>query len=73
MYHADDYTRQAIESTGFDLGETFKSEAEVRAYFTRENMIAMFGPQDGAVPQASLDKMADTVIANGWHCEFAAA
>lgn len=61
--------RQRISgATGFDHGERFGSEEQVREYFTVANMVAMFGAEDGAtVSQADLDEMADAVIRNRWH------
>ena len=59
------------EQTGFDLGERFTSEDQVRAYFTVDSMVEAFGPEDGAaLTQGDLDDMADAVIAHRWHCAF---
>lgn len=63
----DDVSR----ATAFDHGEPFASEAEVKAYFTRDNLVAMFGPEDAAdTDQSTLDAMAAAVLANRWHCAF---
>lgn len=59
-------TRQYIsDATGFDHGDEFTSEEQVREYFTVDNMRAMFG--ECAYTQDELDEMADAVIHNGWH------
>lgn len=68
-----DVLRDTISrETGFDNGELFASEDAVRAYFTAENMSAMFGPDaDADVPDdATLEAWAEIVIANRWHCDF---
>jgi len=65
------------ESTGFDQGDEFASEQDVRDYFTVEAMqsmglgnIAPDGQEPQQATQDDLDEMADTVIANRWHCAF---
>jgi hypothetical protein len=65
-----------LDGTGYANGDTFSGEAEVRKYFTVENMIHMFGkPDDPMTPeviaewQEELNQMADAVIENGWHME----
>lgn len=59
-------TRQQIhEATGFDNGDLFQSEAQVRAYFTVENIEVMFG--SCPYTQAELDEMAEEVIRHRWH------
>ena len=59
------YTQTALDSTGYENGEQFASEAEVREYFTVANMVDMFGPEDGGtLAQDELDAMAADVIAN---------
>ena len=63
------------DTTGFANGAKFSSADEVRDYLTSENIIAMFNLSllDGgvySVNQDELDAMADTVIANKWHCDF---
>ncbi|MGW8324124.1 MAG: hypothetical protein ACWGNI_00380 [Desulfobacterales bacterium] len=68
-------TRTEIsEKTGFDSGEMFSNDAEVRDYFTIKSMKQMFGDNLEAhfpelADQDILDEMADTVIDNGWHIE----
>jgi len=60
--------RQFIsEHTAFDQGDEFKSEDQVRAYFTVENIAEFY--DDGVCPfaQDELDIMAEAVIANRWH------
>lgn len=57
------------EQTEFDAGEKFSSEDEVRSYFTKENMEAMFGGHCEALPEV-MKSFADAVIANRWHCAF---
>src|SRR5690606_25856870 len=62
------WTRAEIHyATGFDNGDLFQSEAQVRAYFTVENIAAMFG--SCPYTQAELDEMAEEVISHGWHME----
>lgn len=54
------------ECTGFDLGDQFESEAQVREYFRVEEIE---GKYDDGCPytQEALDLMADAVIEHGWH------
>ena len=53
------------EATGFDLGDEFTSEAQVREYFTVTTLRDAF---DGCpYTQEALGVMAEAVIANGWH------
>ena len=60
------WTRADIhEATNFDAGDLFRSEAEVREYFTVENIQAMFG--SCPYTQEQLDEMAAAVIAHRWH------
>jgi len=60
------WTRERIhEATNFDAGDLFQSEAQVRAYFTVENIEAMFG--ECSLTQEELDEMAEAVIRHGWH------
>lgn len=62
------WTRAEIHyATGFDNGDLFQSEAQVRAYFTVGNMRDMFG--ECPYTQDELDEMAEAVIAHGWHME----
>lgn len=53
------------EATGFDNGDLFESEQQVREYFTVANIGSMFG--ECPYTQAELDEMAEAVIRNGWH------
>src|SRR5690606_12304030 len=60
------WTRAEIhEATNFDAGDLFQSEAQVRAYFTVENMRDMFG--ECPYTQEELDEMAEEVIRRRWH------
>ena len=65
-----DVHRIISDATGFDAGDEFTSEGDVRAYFTVEAMQGMFGAH-GIADQAILDAMADAVIEHRWHCAFA--
>lgn len=51
--------------TGFDLGDTFQNDAQVRAYFQHDEQVRMFG--DEALEQDELDRMASLVIREHWH------
>jgi hypothetical protein len=64
------YTREYIsEATGFDSGDEFTSEEQVREYFSPEEQRAMWG--DDAITDADvLAEMADAVIEERWHCAF---
>lgn len=53
-------------ATGFDYGERFESDDQVREYFTVANILEMFGP-DADTNEAELASMADDVIENRWH------
>ena len=67
--------------TGFANGDRFETAAQVRDYFTRENLHAMVGVEqyrgpdgeDLAPSQEQLDRWASLVIEHRWHCldEFA--
>lgn len=57
------------ERTGFANGELFTDEAQVLAYFTAQNQLAMFG-DDAVTIDSHLTQWADLVIANRWHCAF---
>lgn len=60
------WTRDHIhEATGFDNGDLFTSEEQVRQYFTVQNITDMFG--ECPYTQDELDEMAEAVIANRWH------
>ena len=52
-------------ATGFDNGDLFRSEEQVRAYFTVENLRSMFG--SCPYTQEQLDEMAEEVIRHRWH------
>lgn len=57
--------------TGFAEGDQFTSEAQVRGYFTRTNIMQMFDLCLGQTPnQDELNGYADLVIAHKWHCAF---
>jgi hypothetical protein len=58
------------DSTGFANGDRFESEKQVREYFTVANMRGMFGPGQSQEDQATLDRYADVVIEQKWHCIF---
>lgn len=69
--------QQISDLTGFDTGDEFTSERQVRRYFTLENMRQMFTGfgQEGDnlaldLDEDTLDSMADDVIENRWHCAF---
>lgn len=53
------------EATGFDAGDEFESEAQVREYFTVANLRAML--DECPYTQEGLDLMAEAVIGGGWH------
>jgi hypothetical protein len=63
-YTIDDINDQ----TGFAAGEKFGNDAEVRAYFRREELLAMAPNADADIPsQDVLDEMAEEVIRQRWH------
>lgn len=57
-------------ATGFDFGEGFESETQVRDYFTLVNMRDMFGADAAEMTTDDLAAMADAVIENRWNCDF---
>jgi len=60
---------EASEGTGYDLGDRFDSEADVRQYFTPDEQVTMFGDQ--AITDAELlSEWAETVIRTRSHCAF---
>ena len=60
------WTRPQIhEATNFDAGDLFRSEQEVRQYFTVQNIADMFG--ECPYSQEQLDEMAEEVIRHRWH------
>lgn len=66
--------KEISEKTGFDSGDTFSNESEVRDYFTVKSMRQMFGDDLEAnfpelADQEILDEMAETVIDNKWHMD----
>lgn len=62
---------QINELTGFANGDKFTSTSQLRAYFTKENMVEMFGEQDAkALTTRRLNMMLGVVMDNKWHCEF---
>lgn len=62
------WTRQEISDvTGFDRGDVFESEEQLREYFTVANMRDMFGPDDELPTQEELDEMCETVLEHRWH------
>lgn len=57
---------QISDETGFDSGNYFTSEQQVRDYFTPAAQCHMFG-DDAITDQKMLESMADLVIERGWH------
>lgn len=59
------------EATGFADGDKFTTDAQVRAYFQRDELLTCLDShhtRESDIPdQAALDAMADTVIENHWH------
>ena len=57
------------EATGFDQGDEFTSEAQVREYFTIATMDELGWRDTEGCPytQEGLDLMAEAVIGGGWH------
>jgi len=78
----DDLEGVIEAATGFNAGAPFDDPEEVRAYFTVESMREMFGRDwgqvdldcghsvEGDVDQAQLDRWANAVIENCWHCDW---
>ena len=62
------------ELTGFDNGELFENETQVRNYFQRELLADCIDSASNVrneIPsQAELDDMAGEVLAKKWHCNF---
>jgi hypothetical protein len=58
--------------TGFAAGDEFDSAADVRAYFTPDAQVAMFGA-DAVTDADKLDEWAREVIENAWHMSKEAA
>lgn len=68
-----DTWQEISDATGFDAGDEFTSEQQIRDYFQREQIRGCLNPVDGGhqLPsQTELDAMADIVIANRMHCAF---
>jgi len=62
---------QMIETTGVANGETFNSEQDLRRYLSVDNMINMFGYEQGsAVTQDTLDDLYDHLIYNSDDYDF---
>ena len=62
------WTRDQIHyATNFDAGDLFRTEEEVRRYFSVENMLDMFG--SCPYSQEQLDEMAEEVIRHKWHMQ----
>jgi hypothetical protein len=64
--------KEISEKTGFDSGDRFLNENEVRDYFTVTSMEQMFGDDlEASFPELAdqdiLNEMAETVINNRWH------
>ena len=53
------------EATGFDVGDEFTSEDQVRVYFQVANIRAMLG--ECRYSQEALDLMAEAVVEHAWH------
>lgn len=68
----DSRNNEISDRTEYDKGPLFRSEAEVRRYFTVANLQRSVGPSVLAnLPtQAELDRMAQEVLENHWHCAF---
>lgn len=68
----DSRNNEISDRTEYDKGPLFQSEAEVRRYFTVANLQRSVGPSVLAnLPtQAELDRMAQEVLENHWHCAF---
>lgn len=70
-YNGWTYTFTEINDiTGFANGDEWRSDDQVKAYFTIDNMHQMFGDaweDTEPITQDNLDNMADTVIHNHWH------
>ena len=65
-----DTLRDIDHATGFAQGDLFESADQVRAYFTPQAQLAMFG-DDAETDWATLKEWADLVIDTGAHCAFA--
>lgn len=56
--------------TGFANGDKFESEQEVRDYFQLGELKSMTSGIGPGVDQETLDRYADVVIDEKWHCKF---
>lgn len=63
------YFDEINDKTGFAEGEVFRTEQQIRDYFTEESMETMFGEGHG-LTQPLLDEMADEVIEHEWHADL---
>jgi hypothetical protein len=61
---------QINDLTAFADAMTFKSESQLRNYFTLETLAYMFQRNVDDIDQSVLDEMAEIVLANKWHCNF---
>lgn len=59
----------ALNKTGYDAGDEWSSEQEVRDYFSVEAQLELFGDQ-AVTDHDTLDAMAQHVIDNRLHCAF---
>jgi hypothetical protein len=55
------------DKTGFDLGELFADDEDVRKYFQRSTLESIF-PYE-TFDQGALDEMSAAVVSNRWHME----
>ena len=56
--------------TGFDSGEKFENDNQVREYFDYSYIRESYSPDDCYAPtQATLDEWAGVVILNKWHMD----
>jgi hypothetical protein len=67
----DSLEQEISDATGFDYGDRFGSPEQVRAYFTVEEQRHMLGAA-AVEDQLLLDRWAERVITNRWHCAFVA-
>lgn len=58
-----------LEYTGYDQGDLFRSEVEVREYFSATNFADMF-PGEPVPDQAEFNEMIETVLSRKLHCDF---
>lgn len=60
--------QQEITESGFYNGTEWETVQEVKAYFTVENMVKMFG--ECVWSQETLDEMLSEVLVTKEHCTF---